>query len=155
MTYIRVRCAIQIQLPDGSVHVVGDTTSPGAITGAEGDVTDVRHDLGTGTSKIIWDAGEASGGETPTASTFLFGYVVSDLDDVELEIAVDIGADVATALHTVQLKKNVPYLLPSKVAYAGDYTANWGAGTLDNIERIRARNPSTSTAATVRVVLAR
>lgn len=155
MSDIRVFCAVQIQRPDGTVHTIGDTTRPGALTGAVGHVTDVTHALATGAKKLLWDAGESSGGETPTDSTFVLGYIVSDIDDVEIEITVDIDGN--TALYAFQMKANIPFIIPSNVAYSSLYTANFATTPppRDEIERIRAFNPSSTDAAAVRIVLAR
>lgn len=101
-------------------------------------------------AETTWDAWEA-GAEEPI-SDFDFLFIESDLSGVMVELTADKGGEIGTRVFTIGLIANIPLMLPSNLSYA-NYSADFGAGTLDLIDRIRVRNKSTTLTANVRVAL--
>ena len=84
--------------------------------------------------------------------SFSFLYIEAD-GDVMLEFSTDINNGVGDENYTMKLAADgPPLMLGSDVSYA-NYTTNFGGGTLDVIERIRARNLGTATVR-VRIIAA-
>lgn len=94
------------------------------------------------------------GAQTPDPiSDFDFLYIESDVSGVQLELTIDVNNGVGDELICITLQAGKPFKLYTDDAYAL-YTANFVAGTLDVIDRIRLKNPSAATSsANVRVVL--
>jgi hypothetical protein len=82
-----------------------------------------------------------------------FALLVIETDAVVmLELVTDDGADIGEEIITVELNPGFPLMLGDDVSYAG-YTVNFGGGTLDKIETIRAKKLSGAAAAKVRVLV--
>lgn len=60
--------------------------------------------------------------------------------DLIVEFTTDIGGEVGKEVFTVGLPAGSGILLPSQASF-GNYTENFGGGTLDKIERARVYNP--------------
>lgn len=95
-----------------------------------------------------WNAWLASDG--PIAD-FDFLYIESD-HDVTIELMADSNDGVGTVVFAKQIKAGEPWMILHDDAYA-NYTANFGTGTLDVIDRIRVRNFHASDSAVIRLVL--
>ena len=90
-------------------------------------------------------------------SAFQLLWIASDYD-VMLELSTDINATYGERDATVELVGSgtagtygTPFILTSDASYA-NYTVNFAAGTLDVIDRIRARNLSSTNTAKVRIL---
>ena len=119
--------------------------------------TDKEYAIAAAATQAIW-INDAGGTEDITANDdFDFLYIVSNKDDVLLELVGDITADGADDVNIVELNTDVPFTLGSDDTINGYSTADglgsYSAGANDNvIERIRVLNNNASTA-TVRVIM--
>lgn len=91
--------------------------------------------------------------DEPSIGDFELLLVKSDQDGVVLELETDTGNEVGNEWATIELKKNIWFILCSDGSWA-NYTADFAAGTLDTIEVIRARQVSGGTTANVVIILA-
>lgn len=99
-----------------------------------------------------WDAWGVE--DNDPVSAFEFLWVRSDIDGVLVELTCDKGNNVGVCVFALELKAGIPLRLRGDGAMA-NYTADFATGTLDVIDRVRIKNPSTnSDAAKVRVFLA-
>ncbi len=85
-------------------------------------------------------------------SDFDFACIETDLDGVLVELTCDKGNENGTMVFVQGIISGLPYFIPSNVSRAL-YTADFGSGVADVIDRIRIRNPNVSTAANVRLAL--
>ena len=125
-----------------SVDIAGDEVSKDIIT------------VGASTTVKIWDKDESGVGD------FDF-LLLAATRTLYVEFTVDIGGEVGTFPFVLPLagtgtdtQFGVPLMLGADDAYASDYTANFGAGTLDKIERIRVRNLDSTNASKVFRIIA-
>lgn len=133
----------------GRVYRLGSIDVPIPVVElGEGDYGDI--DIAPETTVTLFDVA------TGRLDQFDFAWIQTDFD-VMLELITDDGNDIGQEEATLELKgtgtanKLGPALiLGSDASYAG-YTTNFGAGTLDKIEKILARNLSESNTASVRV----
>lgn len=103
---------------------------------ATGNVRPFRHVVGATTTLDLW----ISTASNP--ATFEFFFIVAT-GDILIELTTDTNAGVGTELYTIQVDAEAPFILSSDTSYA-NYTANFGGGTLDVIDRIRVRNAGAS-----------
>lgn len=137
-SYFEVTTAQGSHLKGGSLQV------PQRIT-VDGDYLDLRQTLATSTT---WDAW-ATGTEEPVTD-FDFLFLESD-QDVFLELVVDTAGDVGQEEIAFKVRANVPFVMAYDDAKAL-YSEDFAAGTDDQIEQLRVRNESGSSAK-VRLVL--
>lgn len=122
----------------------GSLTVPVEIEVA-GTVLDLRGELAAEATKSLWAASDASPAD--------FDYLWFEADqDCQLEITVDTNNGVGDEILCIKVFANQPFQLIQDSAYA-NYTANFAAGTLDVIDRIRVKNLSTEDAAAYRFTL--
>lgn len=95
----------------------------------------------------IWDAASSA------ASSFRFLWIRANKEDVMVQLTTDLNNGVGDERYTLTLKKDLAFILGSDDSYA-NYTANFGGGTLDNIDEIRVKNLGSETA-NVEVVIAK
>ncbi len=145
-TTLRFWRYFQLQV-NGVTHKGGHLSTPVTVS-LDGDVFDVTNTIAATTT---WDAWTSGAEQSVTDFDFL--YIESELDDVLVELTIDNAGDVGDEIITIQLKKDIPLILGSDTGYA-NYTADFAGGTLDVIDRIRIRNPSSASTAAVRVLLA-
>jgi hypothetical protein len=101
-------------------------------------------------TQIIWDP-TTDGSETASTFTTL---IVSCSDTFDLELVTDVGGDVGDEVGTVRVASNLPFMIGGDDSYALVTGVDaLGTGTLDVIDKIRAKNVSSATA-TIRVWLA-
>jgi hypothetical protein len=136
---VNVTSFITAQLPTGLLRL--GRTTPVAVTAASGLVHDQTLSVTSAASVVLFDA-------TQDIADFDFLAIVSD-QDIYLELTADQNGSFGDELLAFKLKANVPFFLAYDDAYA-NYTANFGGGTLDVIDRIRAK--AVATTASVRVV---
>ena len=127
-----------------------------------GDLTKFAEnvEIGTSTTKTLLDLTDTSDSSllTPSGGAADFDYLLIYVEDAEdaddivfLEATTDVGAEVGTEVFPpIALRKGHWFVLPRSGSYA-NYTANFGGGTVDNIERIRVRNISAGTVAKVSI----
>ncbi len=150
---VYVRTAVDV-LIDGDLISAGSSVEPIGIDIAGNELTNDSLSIATNTVVKVWDKAESGVGD------FDFLYMACDRD-LQMELTIDIGAEVGTRLQTCTLKgtgttgeMGLPFMLGSDDAFASDYTASFAAGTLDKIERIRVKNTSTTNAAKLRRIIA-
>mgnify|MGYP001582441660 CR=1 FL=1 len=137
MASVTLFCYGIVQGNDGIPIPFGDPATPKVIT------------LGTG----IAFKRDASVAQNTTATLFNTTNDLSDFDcmiilsdqDVMLEFTTDLDNSVGDEVYTLELSAGVPLVLGDDVSYA-NYTVNFGAGTLDVIQRVRVRNLGATTA---------
>lgn len=78
-------------------------------------------------------------------SSFLVGFVVSDSDDVMLELFTDLDNSVGDEVYTVELAADIPFILGSDDSYA-NYTRAFAGGTVDAIQKLTVKNLGTAEA---------
>ncbi len=125
---------------DGSVKTL-KTSKTVTYTASEG----VREFVvAAAATKIVWDP-VTDGSEA--CSTFTFLYIVSNVDDVDVEFVTDLGDEVGNEAGTVRLKADAPLVLTADDSYA-DVTGvdALGTGTLDVIDKIRIENNNAASA---------
>lgn len=102
-------------------------------------------------SGLLWDASTGP-------SDFTYLQIKSDTGDasngfVVIELTTDENGTYGTQYSTFGLLAGVPFTLGSSVSY-GNYTANFGGGTLSKVQRVRVKNLNSSTATVgIRLVL--
>ncbi len=150
---VYVRTAVDV-IVDGEKMSAGSTIEPVAIDIAGNEITNDSISIAASTVVKVWDKDESGVGD------FNFLYLACDRD-LQVELTIDIGADVGARLQTFTLlgtgeagKMGLPFMLGSDEAYASDYTASFAAGTLDKIERIRVKNTSSTNSAKLRRIVA-
>ena len=135
---------------NGVRHVVGSMVDPVNLNPSFEWVVDRRvYSVAATTTKLVWDA--AATGEP--ATTFRFVWIRANAEDVFVQLVTDANSGVGDEYYTVELKKNLAFLLGSNASYA-NYTADFGGGTIDTIDEIWIRNTGSETA-TVEVVVAK
>lgn len=149
---VYVRTAVDAIL-DGEPLRAGSAMEPVAIDVAGDEKTDDILSIAAEAVVKVWDKDESGVGD------FDFLYLACDRT-CYVELTVNIANDVGLVLMTLPLlgtgtagKYGLPLMLGADDAYASDYTAAFAAGTLDVIERIRVKNPSTTLAAKLRRIL--
>lgn len=110
---------------------------PSLVTGTltNGRVKSGSWNLAATTTLDLWSSAESP------ASFELLVLVPDIITNARIiaELTIDRGNDVGDELFTVELKNGFPFILGADDGYA-NYTANFGGGTLDVIDRIRIRN---------------
>lgn len=139
---VKTVCYMEVAI-DGIVKRVG-SVSPVSISAATGIAYDKDFSLGNNTTATIFDASAAT-----CLADFDYLIVISSVD-MYMELTTDQNNGVGDEILTVPLTANLPFLLGRDDSYA-NYTSNFGGGTLDVIDRIRARNISGGTG-TLRIV---
>lgn len=141
MPYLKLYWGIVGEDADRKPISIGNLTTPVSLPSIVGTKYDATFSVATVTTKEIWNADNNLG-------DFDFLLIVSDTTGVYLEATVD--KDGTPAYLTKGLYANSPVWFVKDDAYEGDYTANFGAGTIGTIDRIRVRNTA-STTASVRI----
>jgi hypothetical protein len=101
-------------------------------------------------TQILWDP-TTDGSETSGTFTTL---IIATSDTFDLEFVTDVGVDVGDEAGTVRVSPGLPLMLGGDDSYANVTGVDaLGTGTLDVIDKIRAKNVSSATA-TIRVWLA-
>jgi hypothetical protein len=144
MASISVKLVSHFEVAVNNVVIRGGSVNPVSVTCAGGSVHDQTVDLATATTTTLFNT-------TEDLADFDFLFITST-QDIYLELTTDLDASVGDEVYTVPVTANVPFVLARDDSYA-NYTVNFGGGTLDVIQRIRARNVSGSTA-TIRIVAA-
>jgi hypothetical protein len=131
----------------GSPIRFGSSTVPDTITLSADNHVEKTQTIGNNTTWVAWDAT----GTTEPLTTFLV-CVIETTVDMLLELTCDANNGVGDELLVLKLKGGIPFILGSNYSIA-NYTANFGGGTADVIDRIRIRNESGGSGV-VRVLLA-
>jgi len=115
--------------------------------------SDKEYSIAAAATQSIW-INDAEGSDDITANDdFDFLYIVSNKDDVLLELVGDLSANGADDVNIVELNTDVPFTLGSDDTISGYSTADGlGTTTAQTFERIRVLNNNASTA-TVRVIM--
>ena len=121
------------------------TTSTTSYTSYE----EKEYSIAATTNQVVWDP-STDGSET--GSDFDFFYVKAD-GNCDVEFVTDVGDDVGNEAGTVRVIANIPLVLGADDSYANVTGVDALGGTLDVIDKIRVRNPGSSSI-TVRVILA-
>lgn len=131
---------------NGEMYRWGNQSQPSRHSVTGDNVRDSSFVVSSGGGKVLlWSALA----DLPASFTLL---VIESDQDVVVEFVTDDGGEVGEELATVTVVAGIPLILGSDDSYA-NYTVNFGGGTLDNIETIRAEN-SGGTNANVRVFIA-
>jgi len=132
---------------DGQLITGGSLENPVPIA----LTSDLKHErivsLAQNVTGILFD----NATDLSASATFKFMWIVSD-QDVMLELQTDSNAGIGRMLYTIPLlgsgttgKYGAPFILARSASYAL-YTINFGGGTLDNIDKITAKNLGATTA---------
>jgi len=105
--------------------------------------------IATATNKIVWDP-TTDGSEAVTDFDFLY---IKSSGNADVEFVTDVGGEVGGEAGTVRVIGNTPLVLGADDSYANVTGVVALGGTLDVIDKIRIRNPGSSSI-TVRVILA-
>jgi hypothetical protein len=132
----------------GGRRTWGDRTKPITYALSTGYVEQRTKQLAANAKTDLWLAADE-----PSLGDFELLLVKSDQDGVILELETDTGNEVGNEWATIELKKNIWFILCSDGSWA-NYTADFAAGTLDTIEVIRARQVSGGTTANVVLIIA-
>jgi len=148
---VYVRTAVDLLL-NGKRISFGSTVKPVAIAIA-GEARETTLQIAASSVETLFDASSGPIGD------FDFLLIASDRD-VVLEFTTDQNDGVGDELYTMTLKGTgtegeygVPVMLGSDVSIA-NYTENFGGGTDDVIDRIRAKNEDASNTANVIIIVA-
>lgn len=146
---IKVVCQVELE-GNGQVVRLGTDYVPTELTAAGGEIYDRTFQVSAAGAEIValYDPANGVG-----PADFDFLALLSDTDDVVVELTTDVNAGVGKELATLELRANIPFLLGSDDSYA-NYTENFAGGTLDVIDRIRAKSLHATQVATVRIVAA-
>lgn len=132
---------------DGEIIHLGDMTIPTSIQVA-GERVYKQVPIPVSTTIKLFDT------SADLITDFDYMWIASDYD-VMIEFVTDSGAAIGIEQYTHKLKGTqrvnqfgAPMVLTSDVSYA-NYTINFGGGTLDNIDIVRAKNLSASQIARV------
>lgn len=144
MATIRVYSYAVVEI-DGQTYVFGSLSTPVSITAASGIGKFEKFSIAASGTATLWDDGN-------NPSDFDFLLIASD-QDIQVQFVVDDDGDVAEKSFTLPVEGTgtansygVPLILPADDSYAGDFTVDFGAGTLDVIDRITCKNNGSSTA---------
>jgi hypothetical protein len=150
---VYIRTAVDV-IVDGNKYTAGSLHDPVSVDIAGDEITSDTLSIAVSTVVKVWDKDESGVGD------FDFLYLACDRD-LQVELTIDIGADVGTRLQTFTLlgsgtagEMGLPFMLGNDAAFASDYTASFAAGTLDTIERIRVKNTSSTLASKLRRIIA-
>jgi len=135
------------------VVIGGESKTMGSVTSAQNiTVTEVRDNSVSIATEATWDAWTSA----DPVSDFDFLWIETDLT-CWVEFTTDKDGDAAGTpgpdIYTVKLLADVPLVMVMDDSFAG-YTVDFGGGAEDVIDQIRIKNPSASSAANVRFVIA-
>lgn len=139
MAAITIKLISNFTVAVNGVYVMNGSTAPTSITAASGLVFDRTLTIANGATAVLWDAAAAT-----NVTDFDFLWITSD-QNIQIELNTDQNNSIGDEFGTVTVGPNAPLVLASDDSYA-NYTANFATGTLDVIDRIRAKNSSGSTA---------
>jgi hypothetical protein len=142
-TTLRVYQAFEMVV--GNVPVTGGSRSKPVEMTVAGLPLELPKSLGP---ELTWNAWLGSDGPI---SDFDFLWIESD-KDITIELMCDANDGVGTVVFAKEIKANEPWSILHDDAMA-NYTANFAAGTMDVIDRIRVRNRSVTDTAVIRLVL--
>jgi hypothetical protein len=138
MAYGKLYYGVVIEDQHRNLITLGDLSTPVSLPAIDGRVCRKEFSVATLTTKEVFNVDN----DLPD---FDFFYLVSDTTGVYFEWTVDTDGTYGTTYATKSLYANCPVWLIKDAAYA-NYTANFGGGTIDVIERFRVRNTTTGTA---------
>ena len=134
----------------GRRHILGSMVDPANLSTDFDGVLDRRvYEIAAATTKLVWDS--AATGQS--ATTFSFVWIRANAEDVFVQLVTDANGGVGDEYYTIELKKNLAFILGSNASYA-NYTADFGGGTIDTIDEIWVRNTGGETV-TIEVVVAK
>lgn len=105
------------------------------LTGAE-EADHKQYTLAVAGTQLVWQASSTESANV----TFVTMALITD-KNIDVELVCDVNNGVGTKVWTQRVPANMPFLLPSKVAFA-NATADFASGTADSIEKISIRNAS-------------
>lgn len=144
MAIVKLWMAFECEMDDGMIVRGGSLAEPVQLTigGASKHIQSFAV-AAAGTSEIFDTADDIS--------DFEFLWVVSDVDDVILELVTDSNAGVGRMFSTVELKANVPFVLASDDSCA-NLTYDIASGSLDVIDRLFVKNNQSTATANITVI---
>jgi len=143
MAYVRAYVTIVVEDAQRKLHsVVGALGVPIVGPSITGTMYRTQASVAAGAKATLYT--------TDNLADFDLLVVTSTAAGVFVELTTDPDNSVGDEVFTVELAANVPLVLGSKRSYA-NYTADFGGGTIDAIQRVRVKNTGT-TAATVELV---
>lgn len=132
---------------NGERHQLGSMVDPVNLAhDFEGLVERRIHSLAASMTERVWAASDSP------IEAFRFLWVRANQEDIYIQLVTDPGNETGDEYYTIQLKKNLAFVLGANGSFA-NYTADFGGGTLDVIGELWVRNEG-SIAATVEVVVA-
>jgi hypothetical protein len=130
MATVSLTCHGELNI-GGRVYKFG-SQHPQEFTVTGDNVMDRQVDVAASATVLVWSAA------IDLPASFAWLILTSD-QDLVLEFITDDDDSIGEEIYTVTLAANAPLILASDASYA-NYTVNFGAGTLDLIESIRAKN---------------
>ena len=117
----------------------------GSLTAIE----DRTYSIASAATRNLWDPDQV---DTEAVSDFDLMIAVSN-GNLDMELDIDQNGTVGREEDSIRIVKDLPLLLGSDVAYANHSAGDAFGGTLDTIDRIRAKEPDSS-AKNLRMLLA-
>lgn len=133
---------------DGDVRHLASESTPTSITIT--DLYDVTKTIAASTTVTVWDP--TLSGAPASPASFLALVLLSDTDNVEIELTCN-EDDANEKEFSITLKAGVPFALGDD-ASRFNFTADSFGGTLDVIDKIRAKNLNADVSAKLRVWIA-
>lgn len=138
MSTLRLTHYTEVTGADGSVHRLGDLSTPDTITVGDGIIWNAEFSIANGNTAELFDVADDLG-------DFDFLIVLSD-QDINLQIVIDDDGNNGESFIVIGLLADIPFILGTDDGLAGDGTVDNFDGTADVIERLNAKNSSGSTA---------
>jgi len=133
-------------LVKGVRHQLGNKNAITVTLTASEEVDHKQYTLAAAGTQLVWQA-------TSTESANVAFTAMAFLTDknIDVEMVCDVNNSVGKKVWVQRVPANMPFLLPSKVAFA-NCTEDFAGGTADTIEKISIRN-ATADEAHVQVMI--
>lgn len=132
-------------LVKGVRHQLGNKNAISITLSAE-ETDHKQYTLAAAGTQLVWQASSTEAANV----TFTAMAFITD-KNLDVEMVCDVNNGVGTRVWVQRVPANMPFLLPSKVAFANT-TVDFGGGTADSIEKISIRN-ATADEAHVQVMI--
>ncbi len=121
-------------LVKGVRHQLGNKNAISVTLTASEEVDHKQYTLAASGTQLVW---QASSTESANVAFTAMAFITDK--NIDVEMICDVNNGVGTKVWTQRVPANMPFLLPSKVAFA-NATADFASGTADLIEKISIRN---------------
>lgn len=144
MATLRILTYFEIVKSDGRV-VAGGSRSKYIEKTVSEPIIDLEKSLAVNNTWDVWGFTT----EEPL-SAFSLLWITSSVAGLYVELCTDKNGTYGDEPYTLPLEADIPFILADDRSFA-NYTADFGGGTVDVIDRIRIHNPSGNSAGTSNV----